>query len=214
MRQTLILILLWPVFVQAQTGPDTTQNVIPKWSAHLDLLNFQDNYPAVLFSIERQFDQNFAIQQEVGMVVVPEAYNVSDFDKYLGFKGRTEFRLYTDDSAGDKTRTFLSVDFAYQVDQYVFDYFRQFSGFTRIEEGTFTRYVYGSHIRGGYQRVYRDRIIVEYSVGLGRVFYKVDFPEGYSNGVDGQTITDYPPLDPFSMNFRLKIGIILSKLVK
>lgn len=214
MRRFLLILFFIPTTLPAQISKDSIPDFIPKWSVQIDLINFQDNYPAVLLSLERQFDEYFSVHQEFGPVLAPEAYNNADFEKYLGFKSRTEFRLFMDQNLRKRSRTFLAVDFAYQVDQYVFDYFRGFDGFNRIEEGTFVRHVYGSHIRGGYQRVFRDRIIISYSVGLGRLFYKMDSPKGYSEGVNSQNITDYPPLDPFSMNFRLKFGIILSKLAE
>lgn len=216
MRNIILLIIWIPFNLTAQVNDNVTPDFIPKWSVQLDLLNFQDNYPAALFSIERQLDRQFAIHQEFGPVIIPEAYFDYDFDQYLGFKGRTELRLFMDENPAKRSRTFLSIDLAYQSDQYVYDYIRAFDNFGRRESGKFNRWVFGSHIRGGYQRVFGQRVIFSYSLGIGRLFYWFDAPPEYEQGntFNDPEITLYPPLDPFNMNIRLKIGFILSKLVE
>jgi hypothetical protein len=214
MRQIITVILLFvsTLFVQAQNY-DTLPIQVPKNSIWLDIANYHANYPAILLSYERQVDKNIAFHQELGPVIIPEAYDEVSFDKYLGFKGRTEGRLYVDYRDSRRSRYFFGVDIAYQFDQYVGNYERDRGGFSEIVSGRFTRQMIGTHLRVGAQRFFsNDRLIASCSIGLGRSFINVNYPEGYRFSFPGGSITEYPDLDPLSGNIRVKIGYVLGKL--
>ena len=193
---------------------DTLPIQVPKSSVWLDIANYHANYPAVLLSYEYQFDKNIALHQEFGPVLLPEAYdNDADFDKYLGFKGRTEGRLYIDYRDRRRSRYFFGVDVSYQYDQYVGDYNQSRGAFSQIVSGKFTRSVIGTHLRVGAQRFFsNDRLIASCSIGFGRSFIKVNYPDNYEFSFPGASITEFSDLDPLSGNIRVKIGYVLGKL--
>jgi hypothetical protein len=211
MRRALFFLAFFPFLAFAQTT-DSVSYYTPKWSLHFDVFNFQDNYPAFLAGVEYQFGEDFAIHQEFGPVLIPEAYGDNNFDRYFGFKGRTEMRLYYSQNPQAFTRWYLAVDIAYQVDQYITDYEIWRQAFTEIDNGKFVRTLWGSHFRVGNQRFFgsKKNVIVSGSIGFGRVFYNLRGPEDY-DFLSGTDITDYPPLDPFSMNVRLKVGFVLGR---
>jgi hypothetical protein len=210
MKRYFLTLLLGTTFsVHAQQKIDTLL-VEPKWSISVDLLNFQDNYPALLIAGEYQLPSDLAFQLEMGPVFMAEAYEQTDFEKYLGFKSRIEGRFYFEKSSN--RRVFVGVDFAYQQDQYILDYLIDFNNFGQFVEGKFTRNVLGTHIRFGSQRFFSDKLYISASIGLGRQFIYLDAPDQY-NSSEANLITDTPALDPISMNIRMKVGFILSKLV-
>ena len=208
----LSLLLVFSLLSRAQYY-DTLPMQVPKSSVWIDIANYHANYPAVLFSYEYQLDRNIAFHQEFGPVIMPEAYDNVDFDKYLGFKGRTEGRLYVDYREARRSRYFFGVDVSYQFDQYVGDYQRDMGNFVQITSGKFARQVISTHLRVGAQRFFsEDRLIVSFSIGLGRSFINVDYPEDYQESSPGWSITQYTDLDPLSGNVRIKVGYVLGKL--
>ena len=68
-KKTIILFLLCNCYLslKAQTTVDSMK-IKSGWAVSLDLSNFPDNYPAVLFSGERFFNEYFGILLEVGHV--------------------------------------------------------------------------------------------------------------------------------------------------
>jgi hypothetical protein len=212
-KHLLIIILFWvSSAIQAQDY-DTIPIQVPKNSIWLDIANYHSNYPAILFAYEHQVDKSIAFHQEFGPVIIPEAYDNEVFDKYLGFKGRTEGRLYVDYRQERRARYFFGVDLAYQFDQYVGNYQQDRGSFVEVISGKFSRQVIGTHLRVGTQRFfYHDRLVASISVGLGRSFIKVKYPSNYTFSYPGAAISDYTDLDPFSGNIRIKIGYVLSKL--
>jgi len=214
MRILVSTMCLFPLILFGQVRKDSLTMVIPKWTVWIDLINFQDDYPTLLLSLERQFNKDFALHQEFGYVLLPEAYDNQKFDEYLGFKGRTEGRLYSNYQERNRARDFIGIDIAYQLDQYVLDYQRDMGGFFMIQNGKFTRTIIGSHVRIGTQRYFaNDKIIISGSVGVGRSFINVKKPPGTAE-FNSYGIKNYTALDPFSANIRLKFGFILSKLPK
>ncbi|MFT4739041.1 MAG: hypothetical protein ACI8QD_000539 [Cyclobacteriaceae bacterium] len=211
MKKLMLILFLFVTGASAKSA-DTTEIRVPKHILWFDLLNFQDNYPAILVAYEYQLNKDLSIHQEFGPVILPEAYEGVDFDQYLGFKGRTEARLYLDYNHVKRARYFFGVDVAYQLDQYTGQFQRDRGNFTQIENGKFSRSSVGTHLRFGYQRFFSsDRILFSTSIGFGRSFVNVKYPEGYTWSEPGNSITEWPVLDPFSANLRLKLGFVLGK---
>jgi hypothetical protein len=213
MRSISLFLLLTAViewgYAQNNNGREIS---LPRQTIYIDLANFQDNYPALLLGYENQFHKGFAMHLEAGPVLLPEVYDQAQFDKYLGFKTRGELKLYGDYDQEKRSRIYGAIDLSYQHDQYTGDYDQNQGEFIRREKGKFERVSIGSHFRVGYQRFFaEDKIIISTSLGIGRTIIRVEYPEGYSWSRPGGQITRWPILDPFSANFRLKLGFVLGK---
>ena len=209
MRKLLIAFLFVPMILLGQEGDQKIDTLLlPKWSMGLDLLNFQDNYPAVLVYLERGITNDFAIKLEAGPVVAPEVYDGSEFISYFGYKSRVEFKLFYANNERRRRKFYFGSDFTWQQDWYTDEYSVWRVNFTEIRQGEFKRRVVGAHLRIGMDKFYAsDKVILGWSAGFGRQFYRLDEPDENT----GYNITDYPTLDPFSMNLRLSIGLVLKQ---
>lgn len=224
MRKIFGVLFLIPVFLQAQN--DSIPNIRnysykeeikleyrPVSTIGLEILNIYDTYPALLLSYEYQWNDQMAVLQEGGPVVVPESYSGEEFIDYLGFKGRTEFKFYYEVDPIKNARNWIGLDFSYQYDMYEDNINIDHGNYIEFSQGEFTRYVLGTHVRAGTQRIFNDgKILLSASVGVGRSIYNVDKPNAEGQVTSSTGIREESPVDPFSMNVRLKLGYIIKKV--
>lgn len=210
MRKLFLLLCLSPFFLTAQEKDSTFVSKLsqaPRHSIGLEVMNFYDDYPAVLLTYEYQWNEDLAVQLEGGPVVQPEAYDSPSFIDYSGYKTRAEVKLYIDENDLKGSRIWLGLDVFYQNDSYTDDYEINHGNYIEFATGDFGRRVIASHIRVGNQRFFSDgNIIVSWSAGVGRAFFTINSPSEDLPVSSVNWIRDYSPLDPISVNIRLNLA--------
>lgn len=184
----------------------------PNTTLALEILNIYDAYPSLLISLEKQFAEELAFLQEAGPVVIPESYNGGEFNRYFGFKGRSELKFYYDRKDYKNARSWIGIDISYQFDSYEDELTIDHGSYREFSEGEFKRYVIGSHVRVGTQRILSGgKILVSGSIGVGRSYFHLEKPEATGRVTSDTGIRNSSPLDPISVNVRLKLGVVLSE---
>jgi hypothetical protein len=195
---------------QDSLGTNPPNRLLPEWRLSLDLLNFYDNYPAILFAVERTYNNNFAVEFELGPTLAAEVWDEGRFESYFGYKSSLEGRLYFSEVERRNKRAFFAVDFSWSQDFYQAESFiNDNPNFTQLQLVDYRRNIFGTHLRLGRVKYYsNDKFTFEWSFGFGREFF--DFQTSNSSASD-QNITTNSILDPFSINFRIKVGLVLKQ---
>ncbi|MFY0688173.1 MAG: hypothetical protein JXQ90_13460 [Cyclobacteriaceae bacterium] len=176
----------------------------PKLSVLVDMINFGGNYPAALLAFEYQPSARWAIHQEFGPNLVAEANSSKRFQKYLGFKLRTELKYLIPSRRYTNVRYFIGGDFFYQNDQYIDAYEVNEGAYRRLKNGRFVRNIIGINARFGVDFVMlNNKMIVSPSFGLGGGETTIIGPE--ANVIP---TTNIDTTDPFG-NIRFKIGYVI-----
>lgn len=223
MRKTLFCIVLLCVLPGWGQQLDSLErerqkrlSYIPKLQVGFDLISLLENYVSIVPFVEYQINQDMAIMQELGPVLVPESYNGEEFDQYFGLEGRTEFKLYYGEKPYKKARSWVGLDAGFQLDWYEDRVWINEGNFERQVDAKIRRSVFSTHLRIGTERVLStERVLISGSFGLGRSFYDVSSEQGDLNFVSRDFwISRESVMDPFSVNLRLKFGFILKKLIE
>lgn len=187
MKQTLLILLLFPMALLAQESPKPST-----WSAKINLPQLLDfvAFPTVGLSVEKKISPAFALIAEGG-VQLYDSPNRPDttFVKSGGFKANVEFRVYLMQlfHFGEKFRSgglFTGVQlfhrenkgtatFEYDNPNYVADPDNpyDYSGYSTEDNFGFKKKMTGVHLTAGIQ-INHGRFLFEPAVGLGWMYRK------------------------------------------
>lgn len=222
---TLVLSTLHSSDCKAQYFSDTTyyREPIdpPTVILKVDLLSFLDTYSNLLINVEYRLRRNLYLQHGIGLVTGLNNYGF-DFDndafinKPIGFKFRNELRFYIGYVNGSMKGHYLAPELLYG---YVFgdeeqtigincdngcDFFRSVDFRAQRREAAF-------HLKIGSQRIYNEKVSLDYFFGIG---YKYKWFDVSRLDLNPSDVFDREELYPdpdfgYSLTIGLKIGLLL-----
>ena len=225
--KTVFLTLVVGIFslnpCKAQYFSDTSYYQVPvpppKVILKVDLLSFFDSYSNLLIDVEHRLKPDIYLQHGIGFVTGFNNYDFDD-DEFIndpiGFKLRNEIRFYLDFRKQSRKAFYLAPELLYG---YVFGDEEETVGvncdngcdFFRLVDFRAKRQEAALHLKLGNQRIYREKLAVEYFFGVG---YKYEWfsvsglDPNESNNVRREDL--YPESDfRYSLTVGLKIGWLL-----
>lgn len=208
---------------KAQYFSDTTYykepTAPPKVILKLDLLSFFDTYSNLLIDVEHRLKPDLYLQHGIGFVT---GFNNYDFDddefinNPIGFKLRNEIRFYLDFVKKSRKGYYLAPEILYG---YVFGNEEEAVGvncddgceFFRLMDFRAIRQETALHLKLGSQRIYREKISLDYFFGIGYKYEWFSVSGLDLNSTDNVREEDLHPDSDFrySLTVGFKIGLLL-----
>ena len=185
----------------------------------IDLLSFFDSYSNLLIAVEHRLKPDLYLQHGIGFVT---GFNNYDFDddefinSPIGFKLRSEIRFYLDFSRRSRKGFYLAPELLYG---YIFGDEEETVGvncegacdFFRLVEFRAIRQEAAFHLKLGSQRIYREKISIDYFFGIG---YKYEWFNVSDLGLNSSDVVNTEDLYPeddlrYSLTVGFRVGWLL-----
>ena len=195
--------------------PVAPPNVILK----VDLLSFFDTYSNLLIALEHRLKDDLYLQHGIGFVT---GFNNYDFDddefinSPIGFKLRSEIRFYLDFVRRSRKGFYLAPELLYgyvsgDEEETVGINCEGACDFFRLLEFKAIRQEAAFHLKLGSQRIYREKISIDYFFGIG---YKYEWFNVSGLDLNESDVVDTEELYPeddlrYSLTVGFRVGWLL-----
>lgn len=181
----------------------------------LDLLSVFDTYSNILLAVEYRVKPDFYLQHAIGFVT---GYNNYDFDEGelndpIGLKIKNEFRFYFDYRRQSTKGFYLAPEITYS---YIYADKRESVGincgngcdFIMLVEYMAVRQSAGLNLKLGSQRIYKEKITLEYFLGIGPKYIWYDSDVDVPDNAGSSFLTKENNLK-YNLTIGFKIGLLL-----
>ncbi len=207
----------------AQYFSDTSYYKIPvpppKVILKIDLLSVFDTYSNLLIDVEYRLKDDLYLQHGIGFITGYNDYDFDDddfLDKPIGFRLRNELRFYLDFLKQSRKVFYLAPELLYgyisgDEEEAVGVNCNNECDFFRLVEYTGRRQEAAIHLKLGSQRIYKEKVVLDYFFGLG---YKYRWFGASGLGLDERDDVSneefYPDSDfRYSLTAGFKIGLVI-----
>lgn len=191
----------------------------PALIVKVDLLSFLDTYANLLIDVEYRIKPALYLQHGIGFVT---GFNDYDFDSDefisnpIGFKFRNELRFYLDFANGSRKGYYLAPALLYG---YVYGNEEEVVGincedgcdFFRLMDLKAIRQEAAIHFKIGSQRIYNEKISLDYFLGAGGKYEWFDISGLDLNSTDRVNEEDLQPEAGFryGLTVGFKVGLVI-----